>query len=553
MTVYSTFALSTRVIWPEPIEQIWRNLAGYGQSLPGWKRPDLGLSERLFIGAVLNLPKERRRWGIISWLANVLNVSRPTLYAIGEWTRAGLLSEPVHPLITVDDVAETASLDNTQTISITPNRIKRTALALALPGGVSERSAEVCLQTAFDKGRSPAFLSALLHEAGKRAGELLQHIDHSVLGEVVQARDELFVGRDPILLMVEPNSLVITGLYATTDRDAETWGCVLLFTQDRRVQIKGLAEDGCIPYAASCKLAQLDVAIQKDVWHPLNDVRKVIHDLEREALQKLKVTEKLEKQLRKAWDDSVFAEWKKPYEQFEDLLAQINRLSFWYGCLWDAVELVDWRNGEIRDRAINQWLAEETLMGIKQLPHPRIQKLAERLENQLPEMLTFLDGVAPPLTDWQAQAEQHFQDHSSAIYFQNSVARLWRLEHALRNGQKKFQKAVLESQQWLAVWIESDPQLKELAEKLLNLLERTVRTSCAAETINSVLRPYFDRRRECTDLVSRQLFLNLFILWFNMHKFERGPRKGKSPYELAGINLGTDDWLTLLGYPPDLR
>jgi len=125
------------------------------------------------------------------------------------------------------------------------------------------------------------------------------------------------------------------------------------------------------------------------------------------------------------------------------------------------------------------------------------------------------------------------------------------LEHALRNGQKKFQQAALESQQWLAAWLESDPQLKELAESLLNLLERTVRTSSAAETINSVLRPYFDRRRECTDLVSRQLFLNLFVLWFNMHKFERGPRKGKSPYEIAGIDLGTDDWLTLLGYSPN--
>jgi hypothetical protein len=547
MTVYSTSALSTRVIWSEPIEQIWQNLPHGGQSLPGWKRPDLGLSERLFIGAVLNLPKDRRRWGVVSWLANVLNISRPTLYAIGKWTRAGLLPKSVHPMLTV----ERASLDDKQTISLTPNRIKRTALTLALPGGVSERSAEVCLQAAFDEGRSPAFQSALLHEAGKRAGEILQGIDHSILGKVVQARDELFVGREPVLLMVEPHSLVITGLYATANRDAETWGCVLLFTQDRRVQIKGLAEDGCIPYAASCKLAQLDAAIQKDVWHPLEDVRKVIHDLEREAIQKLKVTEKLEKQLRKAWDEAVFAEWLKSYEQFEELLAQINRLSFWHGCLWDAVELVDWRNGEIRERAINQWLAEETLKGIKQLPHPRIQKLAERLENQLPEMLTFLVGIVHPLTDWQVHAEQHFQDHSSAICFQKSVARFWRLEHALRNGQKKFQQAALESQQWLAAWLESDPQLKELAESLLNLLERTVRTSSAAETINSVLRPYFDRRRECTDLVSRQLFLNLFVLWFNMHKFERGPRKGKSPYEIAGIDLGTDDWLTLLGYSPN--
>ena len=90
-----------------------------------------------------------------------------------------------------------------------------------------------------------------------------------------------------------------------------------------------------------------------------------------------------------------------------------------------------------------------------------------------------------------------------------------------------------------------------MAEDLLTLLERTVRTSCAAEAINSVLRPYLNGRRECTDPLSRQLFLNLFALWFNLHKFDRGPRQGQSPYELAGIDLGTEDWLTLLGFPPD--
>ena len=551
MTVYTTSSLSDRVTWPEPIEPIWQILPGYTQSLPGWKRTDLGLAERLFIGAVLNIPQEQRPWGIISWLAGVMETSRPTLYAIGEWTKVGLLSPPSLPKITSKDSAVYSSTDSKKAILVTPNRMKRMALALVLPGGVSGRSAEICLQTAFDEGRSPAFLSALVHEAGQRAGEILAKVNHAVMGAISQARDEIFVGRDPILLMVDPRSLVITGLYAAADRDAETWGCVLLFTQDRGVQIKNLAEDGCIPYGKSCKLAKLYAAIQKDVWHCLTDVRKVIHDIEREAYRKLEEAEKLEKQLRKQWEEAVFTKWVEHNQQFEDLLAQIKALTFWLGCLWDAVELVDWRNGEIRNRAINQWLADETLKGIKQLSHPRIKKLAERLESQLPEMLTFLDEIATPLADWQAQAEKHFQDHSVTNYFLRCVARVWRLEHALRNGHKQFRKAALEAGQWLAAWIDDDAQLKPLAEKLIDILERTVRTSSAAETINSVLRPYLERRRECTDLVSRQLFLNLFALWFNMHKFDRGPRDNKSPYELAGIDLGTTDWLTLLGYPPN--
>jgi hypothetical protein len=145
MTVYTNSALSTSVIWPNPIETIWQVLPGCGQSSPGWKRTDLGLSERLFIGAVLNLPQDRRCWGIITWLAGMLNVSRPTLYAIGAWAKAGLLSKPVLPTITVNRLEERASSDDEQIILVSPNRLKRMALTLVLPGGVSGRSVEACL------------------------------------------------------------------------------------------------------------------------------------------------------------------------------------------------------------------------------------------------------------------------------------------------------------------------------------------------------------------------------------------------------------------------
>ena len=105
---------------------------------------------------------------------------------------------------------------------------------------------------------------------------------------------------------------------------------------------------------------------------PLGRCGKVIHDVEREALRKLEAIEKLEKRLRKLWDAAIFAEWVLLDQQMEDLLAQSSRLHFLRGCLCDAVELVDWRNGDIRPRCINQWLAEETLREMKRLPHPRI-------------------------------------------------------------------------------------------------------------------------------------------------------------------------------------
>ena len=553
MTVYPKTNVSTsEIAWANPIEPIWQGLAGDAISQPIWKRPDIGVSDRLFIGAVMNTPQEKRDWGIVQWLGDVYQVSRPTLYRIGKRTKAGVIFETSLSIELTEAKPAGRKRHAPKTVEVTRNRLKRMALTLQFPGGVSERSAEECLRVAFDEGRSPAYLSQLLHEAGKRAGEILEKVDHSELGRTLLARDELFVHhRDPILLMVEPHSLVITGLYATSDREAETWGCVILLTQDRKVQIWGLAEDNCIPYGASCKLARLDAAIQKDVWHPLEDVRKVIKDIDREAWRKLESAEKLEKRLKKGWVEADFSELAKLTLEIDDLLAQSDRLRFWLSCLWDAVELVDWRSGEIRNLEINQWLALESLKEMKKLSHPRIQKLVERLDGVFPEMLTFLDEIALPLAKWQVQALEHFQDPESVAYFQSRVARLWRMEHARRHDQKRFIKAVIEAGQVVADWIEDDPDTQELAEKLMSLLEGVVRTSSAAETINSVLRPYLDRRRECTDLVSRQLFLNLFVLWFNLHKFDRGPRADKSPYQLAGIDLGSDDWLTVLGYPPD--
>ena len=552
MTVYTSPAVPAGATWPEPVESVWQMVSTDKTRLPGYKRWDLGLADRLFIGAVVNLPPMRRPWGCITWLAQMFATSRPTVYAIGERARTSLAARPSGRPARAPTLANPApAVPQVPAVTLTPNRLARTILTLLMPGGVSERTLDDCLHVAFDRGRSTGSVSDLLHRAGRRAGEILEHVNHAPLGAVVLARDELFTGKNPNLLLVEPRSLVITGLYATTDRDAESWACALLLSQDRQVQIQGLAEDGCIPYAASCRLAQLDAAIQKDVWHPLADTGQVLTDVERDALRELAAAEKLEKRLRKHWTEAEFKSWVTVTQRAESLLEQSAHLRFWRECLWDAVEVVDLRSGEIRDRAINQWLLEETLAGLRQLEHPRIQKLVERLQAQAPELLTFLDGLAQPLAAWRARLAQHFPDQQWADCFQASVARVWRLEHALRSGHPHFQAAAVAARQWLAELVADDPEAHRLAEDLLTLLERTVRTTCAAEAVNSVLRPYLNGRRECTDLVSRQLFLNLFALWFNLHKFDRGPRQGQSPYELAGIDLGTDDWLTLLGFPPD--
>ncbi len=87
MAVYTPSAVPAGT-WPEPIESIWSLVSRDTTRLPGYPRPDLSLADRLFIGAVVNLPAERRPWGCLTWLAQAM------LYAIGERAWTSLVARP---------------------------------------------------------------------------------------------------------------------------------------------------------------------------------------------------------------------------------------------------------------------------------------------------------------------------------------------------------------------------------------------------------------------------------------------------------------------------
>ena len=86
MLEYQKMAKPT-ILWPEPMELIWQTLGPEQGLVERWKRPDIGLADRLFIGAVVNLGGQRRPWGAISWLAEVYLTSRETIYDIGRQVR----------------------------------------------------------------------------------------------------------------------------------------------------------------------------------------------------------------------------------------------------------------------------------------------------------------------------------------------------------------------------------------------------------------------------------------------------------------------------------
>jgi len=230
----------------------------------------------------------------------------------------------------------------------------------------------------------------------------------------------------------------------------------------------------------------------------------------------------------------------------------------WYGCLCDALEIVDWRSGEIRDRETNQWLLGETMQALQQLDHPRVRQLVTHLQGQQDELLTFLDWLEVQLVPWQRKLARALPDVQDQLFFQRTVARAWRLNRALVNGHRQFRAEAELALALVADLVADHEHLQALAEELLTILENVIRTSCAAETVNSVLKPYLWVKRSFQSRETAQNWFNLFRLWFCMHPFKRSTkRQGQSPFQLAGIKVctpdgrETDDWLEALGYPAD--
>lgn len=555
--------------WPEPLEGFWHLLPNGWEEKGQFKRPDITVADRLFIGAAVNIPRDQRPWGFITWLADVFGTSRQTLYTIGEQTRKELLS--------VNGEAQQAFSGNTSeapdevqqaddeasTIRVTETRLRRSILTLALPGGVPLRPMQACLEVAFEQSRSEGYLSDLINQAGRRAGEILDAIDYTPLEDIVVARDETFFDELAFLVAVEPQSYVLLSSDVEEGCDSEIWGVRLaLDTEVQGVRIIGLAEDAARYYPKSLDEAatllgkEFSVPVQKDVWHVLAKAKQTVVDIERIALRKLRQADQLgDAVAQQGWDDAAVEAWIEADEAAESLVELSGELRFWVECLYDALEIVDWRSGEIRDRDINEWLLAETIKGLRALDHPRIRSLVTYLEGQQEQLLTFLTWLEMQLVSWHRRAVQVFPDPAARSLFQALVARAWRLRRAVVNGHSRFRYAAEEAETLLTELIVGHPEAQKLAEALLTILEGVIRTSCAAETIASILKPYLWVKRSFQSRETAQNWFNLFRLWFNMHVIRRGKRAGKSPFQWAGITVytpdghETDDWLEALGYP----
>jgi hypothetical protein len=421
--------------------------------------------------------------------------------------------------------AEVARCGEERRAEAAASRVRERALILeGAVLGTSDTEITRLASQALGRSLSHEAVNAVIAEASRRAPEVFARYFAGV--GCVGAADEIFLGRKPLLLMVEPGSLLVSGLRLTERRTAAEWEPLFATMED----MERCACDGGTAVNCAAQKAGLDV--QGDLFHGLRDAeawlsrftatcekRLLAEDKARAALKAAegdeveRATRRLQRAVAEA--DAVVVEW----DRLSDLFAQARR----------AFDLAT-PEGRLNTPGTAQaaFRAALAAMDSKPLGLPLTAKLKPFKD---PRFFAHLGAL-----------ERHLSALSLEQVGPDREARLGRLvaETVAWRRRDKDPVSLLRA-------ASTGSLADEVELAVIEAVDRAVRSSSSVECVNSRIRLVQVARKRLGES-----FLYLLAIYHNMHTFGRGSvREGKSPAELAGIELPTSNWIDLLGLRAD--
>lgn len=389
---------------------------------------------------------------------------------------------------------------------------------------------------------SVAELGRRTRAAGARAGALLAVLDDVARQKVHEAAaDEIYV-KDPVLMVVEPESLCwLSGRLADAVSGAawaEEFASLPNLEQVTRDGGTGLAKGVALVNEQRQAAQRPGVVDQGDHFHALRHGRVGLNKAKRQAAQALAAAEAAQQQLdararhgqsRAGIATRVSHAWKKA-EQAMDRWQERERL-------WEqakqALPLFT-PAGALNTRAQAAAVLAETL---PQLPDSDFAKAKRHLHQ--PELLNYLDRVqakiaALPCADEVKQAavrQEGLRRRPEALQGAGPSA-------AARRGVLLLCAVVLSKAGAAGL---------QAAAAVQEIIRRGYRASSLVECLNSVLRMQQAGHRRLT-----QGLLDLKRLYWNCHRFGAGRRRHTSPYERLGVPWPADlRWWEVLKLTPE--
>jgi hypothetical protein len=479
------------------------------------RRPDLGNVARLEIA--MQAFEGLRVYGEITRIARCYRVSRLFVYKL-LWQLLTLFELEVgSPPLTVAKQQE----------------IDRHLLLLRLEGHCSLESISQIIKQLGLPFSSVGYISGRLRAyAGKVPKEAL-----SGARIVFLLADEIFTRGQPILITVEPRSLTILKIELVENREGETW----------RKHWQELAQAGLIEHQTvvsdqgsglvkGCEL--MGLTHHPDLFHLLRPLAKfggrfyrqalsaIAWEYERGGLEIGRSIDVINK--RRAKYEAAKAEAGRKIRQFDDFC-------YLWAELRKALELFD-EAGKIQDLTARQAEIKAILELMRELG-------CQKLKSELKSFAAGLENY----WSYYKRAEEVYQDLLDR-YPRQAVEALacgWQIgRQATNNKDYAVRKGLSQESEFYFDYAASllPKDAEAIRQKVVEALDREVRSSSLIENVNSGLRPLLETCRGQVD----QAMLDLFAYVHNHRRFERGKRAGKAPIEILTGKEMEQSWIESL-------
>jgi hypothetical protein len=380
-------------------------------------------------------------------------------------------------------------------------------------------------------------LHRVVQAAGRRAGSALKVLDfrcHALI--LVGCLDELFFHGRPVLVGVEPASLVWFLGARAADRSGPTWQAALrpwtaleFLVADAGTGLqKGIAHLQAERRAAGQAVPEAGL----DVFHTTQEARRVLRQQWQRVERLWEAGEAAQAHVhragqqgqdrrgpaagaRRAWDRAIGA--FRAYERGE---------AGWTHAR--AALVVFGPGGRLNDRAEARRRIAAALPLLCGRDWSKVRGFLEAAES-----LTFLERL-------HRQLEQAEPDAT----LRGELVRLWWLRRQrprggvtgipVGSGHVAHLVQAVACQKRATCWATS-------YRRVSRVLRQTERASSAVEGMNSVLRMHQSRHRTLT-----QELLDLKRLYWNCRAFREGKRRGRCPYEHLGVKLPRYDFWSVL-------
>jgi hypothetical protein len=389
---------------------------------------------------------------------------------------------------------------------------------------------------------SRAKLGRFSRAAGRRAGALLSVLDgHSGSRAHQVAADEIFSGRRPILMTIEPASLCWLGGRLSDNCDGETWAEEFRgLTAAEQVTAdggQGMRKGVALVNAERQQAGRPRLHDQRDHFHIVHRARRARRGARYRAVQALQRAEKAQAVYDHAGRTGV------PRSPMQGrLLNQAWVKAEQAMDQWTAQEAADCRlqsalplirpDGVLNTRAHAEAEVQAALVGQTGDDWDRARRLLTS------EAFTFLDRVHEQLVALAIAPELR-----QAAVRAEALRRRPEARRGNTPSAAAARGALLVASVTLALAQEAGQRASALVR---GVLDAAWRSSSLVEGVNSVVRMHQSRQKQVT-----QGLLDLQRLYWNIHAFRAGKRKGSSPYGRMGLALPNGGWWALLKLTPE--